>query len=212
MAGGRGTLGAVRTLRWRPDVDPRAQLEALVRATSEPGVLVVGFGSCPPGPGLRWNDVEAWVRSRAVTVAEVEGDLAEPAAAVALCADLVFLRSGARVDLGSPRQPPSPGVLWALGRAGGGALTRGVLEGGWIAAADVVRLGLAQAELDRSEPLPLPSPHSRPALTAARDLLRCRAVGAPAMALELATFRLLFATGHPEEGAKAFLEGREPEF
>lgn len=200
------------TLRWQPEVNPTTQLESLLRVGSEPGLLVVVFPSCARGPELPWRLLEGWVKSRAVTVADVQGDLEAPAAAVALCADLVFMRSGARVDMGSPLDPPPPGVLWALGRAGGEALTRGVLEGGWLAASDAVRLGLARAELGASEPLPLPSPHSRPALTAARDLLRCRAVGSSAMALELATFRLLFATGHPEEGARAFLEGREPEF
>lgn len=202
----------MRTLRWQPELDPRTQLESLVGAASEPGLLVVVFPRCPRGPELPWRDLETWVRGRAVTVADVEGDLVAPGVAVALCCDLVFLRRCARVHLGEPSEPPSPGVLWALGRAGGEALARGVLEGGWLAASEAVRLGLARAELDASEPLPLPSPHSRPALTAARDLLRCRAVGSSAMALELATFRLLFATGHPKEGATAFLEGREPEF
>jgi hypothetical protein len=202
----------VRTLRWQPELDPRARLESLVGAACEPGLLVVVFPRCPRGPELPWRDLEAWVRGRAVTVADVEGDLEAPAASVALCADLVFLRRGVRVDLGDPAEPPPPGVLWALGRAGGEALARGVLEGGWLAASEAVHLGLARAELEPSEPLPLPSPHSRPALTAARDLLRCRAVGSSAMALELATFRLLVATGHPKEGALAFLKGREPEF
>lgn len=202
----------MRSLRWQPELDPMAQLGALVRAASEPGLLVVGFPPRPGGAELPWSAFEGWVRGRAVTVADVEGDIEAPAAEVALCADLVYLRRGVRLDLGDPGEPPPPGVLWALGRAGGEALARGVLEGGWLAAADAVRLGLARAELAPSDPLPLPPPHSRPALTAARDLLRCRAVGSAAMALELATFRLLFATGHPKEGATAFLEGREPEF
>jgi len=202
----------VRTLRWQPELDPRTQLDALVRAASEPSLLVVVFPPCPGGADLPWGALEPWVRGRAVTVADIEGDLSGPAAGVALCCDLVFLRRGARVDLGDPRQPPPAGVLWALGRTGGEALARCVLEGGWVAAADAVRLGLVRAELGPTDPLPLPSPHSRPALTAARDLLRSRAVGSSAMALELATFRLLFATGHPKEGATAFLEEREPVF
>ena len=49
-------------------------------------------------------------------------------------------------------------------------------------------------------------------LTAARDLLRASARGSAGLALELATFRLLFAAGDPEEGARAFLEKRDPKF
>ena len=47
---------------------------------------------------------------------------------------------------------------------------------------------------------------------AARDLMRCRAGGTAGRALELATFRLLFAAGDPVEGARAFLEKRPPRF
>jgi enoyl-CoA hydratase/carnithine racemase len=49
-------------------------------------------------------------------------------------------------------------------------------------------------------------------LTAARDLMRASARGSAGLALELASFRLLFAAGDPEEGARAFLEKRDPEF
>ena len=42
--------------------------------------------------------------------------------------------------------------------------------------------------------------------------MRSRADGGAGRALELATFRLLFAAGDPEEGARAFLERRSPRF
>jgi enoyl-CoA hydratase/carnithine racemase len=42
--------------------------------------------------------------------------------------------------------------------------------------------------------------------------MRASARGSAGLALELATFRLLFAAGDPEEGARAFLEKRDPRF
>ena len=42
--------------------------------------------------------------------------------------------------------------------------------------------------------------------------MRAAAHGSAGLALELASFRLLFAAGDPEEGARAFLDKREPEF
>ena len=63
-----------------------------------------------------------------------------------------------------------------------------------------------------SASLPLPSNLSVAALTTARDLMRSAISGGPGLALELASFRLLFAAGEPAEGARAFLEKRRPDF
>ena len=71
---------------------------------------------------------------------------------------------------------------------------------------------LAHEVVDSADELPLPSPASLAAATAARDLMRSQAAGEPGRALELATFRLLFASGDPNEGARAFLERRNPTF
>jgi enoyl-CoA hydratase/carnithine racemase len=79
-------------------------------------------------------------------------------------------------------------------------------------AGEAVRLGLAHQLVAADADLPLPDPASTAALTAARDLMRSRADGSAGRALELATFRLLFAAGDPEEGARAFLERRAPRF
>jgi enoyl-CoA hydratase/carnithine racemase len=161
---------------------------------------------------LPWVDLEPWTRSRAVTVADLQGSLAPPALDVALCCDLVYLRAGAQVLLPGPDEAPTVGVVWAVARAGRGALARGILTGGAVSCDEAVRLGLAHAVADPGQPLPLPDTCSLAALTTARDLMRSRATRGPGLALELASFRLLFATGDPEEGARAFLERREPEF
>jgi 1,4-dihydroxy-2-naphthoyl-CoA synthase len=42
--------------------------------------------------------------------------------------------------------------------------------------------------------------------------MRAAAHGSAGLALELASFRLLFAVGDPKEGARAFLEKRQPDF
>jgi len=75
-----------------------------------------------------------------------------------------------------------------------------------------VVLGVATAVVPVDEPLPLPKSMSEASLTAARDLMRASARGSAGLALELASFRLLFAAGDPEEGACAFLEKRAPDF
>jgi enoyl-CoA hydratase/carnithine racemase len=77
---------------------------------------------------------------------------------------------------------------------------------------EAVVLGLATAEVAEDCPLPIPDDASVASLTAARDLMRASARGSSGLALELASFRLLFAAGDPEEGARAFLEKRDPKF
>ena len=147
-----------------------------------------------------------------MTVAEVAGNLASPALDVALCSDLVYLRPQANLLLAPSGATPSDGVVWALGRAGRAALARGLLEEGDVSAAEAVKLGLAVATVALDQPLPLPSAYSVASLTAARDLMRAAAHGSAGLALELASFRLLFAVGDPREGAHAFLEKRDPDF
>lgn len=181
-------------------------------AAREIGYLVVEFPAGGSGRAVRWSDLEPWTRSRAVTVAVVAGTLASPALDAALCSDLVYLRPGALLRLSTSAAPPSDGVIWALGRAGRAALARGLLETADVSAEEAVRLGVATAVVASEDPLPLPEHVSEASLTAARDLLRCSARGAPGLALELASFRLLFAAGDPAEGARAFLEKRTPEF
>jgi hypothetical protein len=48
------------------------------------------------------------------------------------------------------------------------------------------------------------------ALSTARDLMRSSVGARPE--IELASFRLLFASGDPGEGARAFFDRRSPEF
>ena len=152
------------------------------------------------------------MKCRAVTVADVGCALPSPALEVALCCDLVYLRPGARLELAPSTREAAAGVVWALGRAGGPALRRGLLMGGSMAPAEAVNLGLAAGELAAGAEIPLPEEHALEALTTARDLMRARSGEGGGGVLELAAFRLLFATGAPEEGARAFLEGRPPRF
>jgi enoyl-CoA hydratase/carnithine racemase len=145
-------------------------------------------------------------------MADIGGALGGGALEVAVCCDLVFVRTGAMFQLQPAAQPPSRPLLWALARAGHAALGRGLLDGSAIAAEEAVTIGLADRVVAAGADLPLPDRWSVAALTAARDLVRSRAVGSAGRALELATFKLLFATGDPEEGARAFLERRAPRF
>lgn len=188
------------------------QLEALVGQARELGFLRVDFESGGGGDRLRWTCLEAWMRSRAVTVAVIDGSLASPGLEVALCSDLVYLRPRAVLELAAGAGPPTAGVIWALGRAGRAALARGLLDPSSLTADEAVALGLAQATVAPDEELPLPVGVSPAAVTTARDLMRASAMSGPGLALELASFRLLFAAGDPSEGGKAFLEKREPEF
>lgn len=202
----------MRKRTWRHDEEHTAGLDALADAAREIGYLVVEFPAGGSGRVVRWLDLEPWTRSRAVTVAVVAGTLASPGLDAALCSDLVYLRPGARLRLSSSAAPPSDGVIWALGRAGRAALARGLLEIADVSADEAVRLGIANAVVAPEDPLPLPAHVSEASLTAARDLLRSSARGTPGLALELASFRLLFAAGDPAEGARAFLEKRDPTF
>lgn len=201
----------MRRLIWNHEQEAGLQVRALAGEAREIGYLVLELCHGGDGSHLAWSAVEPWTRSRAVTVAEVTGDLASPALDVALCADLVYLRPEVGLRLASAA-PPSDGVMWALGRAGRPAIARGLLGEGELSAADAVSLGLANAIVAPSEPLPLPKSHSVASLTTARDLMRAAAHGSAGLALELASFRLLFAVGDPIEGARAFLEKRDPKF
>ena len=197
---------------WNHEEEAWVQLNALGSEVREIGYLVVAFPEGGDEGPLPWSALEPWIRSRAVTVAEVAGELASPALDVALCSDLVYLRPQASLRLAASTGPPSDGVIWALGRAGRAALARGLLEAGDLSAVDAVTLGVATGVVPADEPLPLPKSMSVASLTAARDLMRASARGSAGLALELASFRLLFAAGEPEEGARAFLEKRDPEF
>ena len=202
----------MRRFGWRHDEDAGAQVAALASMTQDMGYLVVAFSEGGGGDPFPWSTLESWTRSRAVTVAVVSGRLASPALDVALCSDLVYLQSQATLCLAASTGPPSDGVIWALGRAGRAALGRGLLEEGDLSAADAVELGVATGVVLAEEPLPLPKSISVASLTTARDLMRASARGSAGLALELASFRLLFAAGDPEEGARAFLEKRDPKF
>ena len=203
----------MRRIEWDHGEEVGTQLTALVSKSSEIGYLVVAFPEGGDGRPLAWSTLEPWTRSRAVTVADVTGALASPALDVALCSDLVYLRPRAVLRLSSlSPAPPSDGVIWALGRAGRAALARGLLELGDLSDADSVALGVATGIVAADESLPLPESMSVASLTAARDLMRAAAHGSSGLALELASFRLLFAAGDPEEGARAFLEKRDPVF
>jgi len=202
----------MRRIEWNHAEDAGAQIAAMVAEAREIGYLVMDFPEGGDGGPLPWSALEGWTRSRAVTVADVSGRLSSPALDVALCSDLVYVRPQTSLRLAATSGPPSDGVIWALGRAGRAALARGLLEEGDLPAVDAVTLGVATGVVADGEALPLPKSMSVASLTAARDLMRASARGSAGLALELASFRLLFAAGDPEEGARAFLEKRDPEF
>jgi enoyl-CoA hydratase/carnithine racemase len=200
----------MRRTAWNHEECSLEQLSALSAEASEIGYLVVEFSGGGDGEAPPWSALEAWTQSRAVTVAEVAGMLATPGLDIALCSDLVYLRPQTVLQLASSKAPPSAGVIWALGRAGRAALARGLLGPAGVPASEAVSLGLASGVIESDTGLPLPCGISIASLTAARDLMRSRARGSAGLALELASFRLLFAAGDPEEGARAFLEKRDP--
>ncbi len=192
-------------LDWRED-----GAAAIAAAAAEPGLVVVRFRDAD-APPLPPDTAGRLATARAVTVAEVSGVLGGGALEAALLLDLVLLREDAALDPGDRGLPPA-GALRAAVRAGRQALGRLLLDPTPVPAEEAVRLGLAAAVLPAGEALPLPDPASLPALTAARDLLRASTHPATRLRLEHAAFRLLFATGHPQEGARAFLERRDPRF
>lgn len=187
-------------------------MRELTVAVRTPGVVVVVFDDPRPTRPLSWQEIEPWTKARAVTVADVRNTIGPAAVDLALSADLVYLRSGVTLNLASAAAAPGAGVMWALGRAGRPALARGLLRLEPLPAAEALAVGLVDGVLGPDDELPLPPAASVAALTAARDLMRSRATGAAGLGLELATFRLLFAAGIPEEGARAFLEKRRPKF
>ncbi len=201
----------MRTERWRAADDGPGRLCELAELGRTPGPLVVTFEGAGCGGPLPWSGLEGWIASRAVTVAEVRCDLGSPGLEVALTSDLVVLREGARLGLPPVDAQPQPGLMWAACRAGRGALARVLLSGGDLDADEALRLGLVHAVLAPEEPLPVDTGVSVAALTGARDLIRAGRGGGSGV-LELATFRLLFATGDPGEGARAFLERRPARF
>jgi enoyl-CoA hydratase/carnithine racemase len=202
----------MRQIAWNHSEDAGAQVAALVAKTREIGYQVVVFPVGGSGDPLPWTVMEQWTRSRAVTVSDIAGQLSSPALDVALCADLVYLRPQVSLRLAASAGPPSDGVIWALRRAGRSALARGLLETDDLSATDAVALGVATGVIPDEAPLPLPESMSVASLTVARDLMRASARGSAGLALELASFRLLFAAGDSVEGARAFLEKRDPEF
>jgi enoyl-CoA hydratase/carnithine racemase len=202
----------MKRFTWDHGLEVGEQLGNLGSDIRSIGYLSVSYPEGGAGEPAPWSAVEVWIRSRAVTVADIHGELGSPALEFALCSDLVFVRPQSVMVLSTDGLPPADGVIWALGRAGRAALARGLLEGHTLPARDAVTVGLANAIVERGEALPLPDLTSAGALTAARDLMRASARGSAGLALELATFRLLFAAGDPEEGARAFLEKRDPRF
>ena len=202
----------MKRLCWSHHDDPLGQTANFVAAASEVGLVIAEFDGGGDGSGLDWTALEPWTRSRAVTVAVVEGSVASPVLDLALCSDLVYLLPSARLCLARGPGAPAPGVIWALGRAGRRALARGLLSTVDLAATEAVDLGVAHELIrDRSD-LSFPRGASLTAATTARDLMRSGVPGGSGLALELAAFRFLFATSDPEEGARAFLEKREPSF
>jgi enoyl-CoA hydratase/carnithine racemase len=195
-------------VEWNPDVEAGGQLGNWCELAGEPGVVHAVFVRSGAVAGVGWLELEFWTRSRAVTVAEVRSTISGPALDIALCSDLVYLRRD--VELTLAKGEPSAGLVWALGRAGRAALARGLLDPAPLSADEAVRLGLAQRVLDDGESPAVTDAASVVALTTARDLMRS-SVGARTE-IELASFRLLFASGDPGEGARAFFDGRSPDF
>ena len=198
----------MRVVEWNPQQEAATQLKYWCGLASEPGVLHAHFFESGERETVDWIGLEPWTRSRAVTVAVVGSTIWGPALDIALCSDLVYLRRG--VELRPAPGEVSAGLVWALGRAGRAALARGLLDPTPLAADEAVRLGLAQQVLDDLESPVVSDAASVIALSTARDLMRS-SVGARSE-IELASFRLLFASGDPGEGARAFFDRRSPDF
>ena len=198
----------MKAVHWNPGEKAENQLRRWCELAVEPGVLRAIFAHPGGGAAIDWGELEPWTRSRAVTVVTVESTISGPALDVALCSDLVYLRRG--VELMLTDGEPSAGLVWAFGRAGRAALARGLLDPIPLDADTAVRLGLAQRVLEEGESSVVSDAASVVALTTARDLMRSGV--ASRSKIELASFRLLFASGDPGEGARAFMDGRSPDF
>ena len=210
--GGRAAVTVPRhRVRWRED-GPAATAEALLAAAGRRAILVLEIPGGASGPAVPLPVLERLRSAVAVTVADASGTVSGGALELAVSADLLYLREGAALDPGDG--VPSPAVVAAFAAAGRRAARRLLLEPGPIGAEEAVRLGVASGVLGPGEPLPLPETVSFAALAAARDLVRAApGLARPArLALERAAFQLLFAVGDPQEGARAFLERREPRF
>ena len=211
-SGGGPVDSSVQRVYWNHRDEPQEQAARILGAASEIGLLAVEFASGGDGTPAPWSVVEPLTRCRAVTLAIVEGSLSSPALDIAVCCDLVCLLPGARLRFAVGSGPPSPAVIWALGRAGRRALARGLLSTADCDAPEAVEIGIAHLVLRDRADLPVLGPSSLNAVTTARDLVRSAVPGGAGMALELASFRLMFAAGDPAEGAAAFLAKRDPVF
>lgn len=199
-------------LAWDHHHDPSSQTKVFAAEAAVPGFVIAEFTTGGDGSELAWKDLEPWTRSRAVTLAVVEGAVASPALDIAVCSDLVYLLPSARLRMALGPGLPPPGVIWALGRAGRPALARGLLSTADLEAAEAVAVGVAHHVIRDRADVSFPDAVSLVAATSARDLMRSGVPGGSGLALELATFRLLFASGDPEEGARAFLDKRKASF
>ncbi len=209
---GPGYTARVKVVSWDPDEPAEAQIQRLCTLAQAPEALTVVFGAASPGRPPSWRTLEKWIGVRAVTMADIRVDVGSPALEAALCCDLVIARRGVRLTWPSSEELPSAGLLWAAGRSGRQGLMATMFESGPVPASRANTWGLVHAVLGVDEALPDIASASHVALSVARDLLRTSAVGMGALELELAAFRLLFAVGEPEEGARAFLEHRDPQF
>lgn len=205
------TLTSVQSRGWS-EIVTGSGLGSIGDIIDESGVVVVRFDADSSGPAVTPSVLDRWIASRAVTVADIEAAVAGSALEMALCCDLVYMRPAGRLELPEPSRVPGLGLIWAAGRAGRRALARVLLDPLAVEPEEAVELGLADGVVAADAPIPMPLRASWAALSAARDLMRSGATGEAARSLELATFRWLFATGDPEEGARAFLEKRESVF
>lgn len=164
------------------------------------------------------GDVEAIVARRDFVVAIGAGELGGCALAAALHSDWFALDENASVQLATRdsglRAQESPAV-WsgAIARIGHRALRLFLLSGEHLTAEDAVRGGLADAVVAAgTHPLEWVrdwvAGRSTAALDSAAALIRHRGGDG----LERAEFARLFATGEPQEGLRAFLAKRRPDF
>ncbi len=110
----------MKVIEWNTEDNAADQLADVLCETREIGVVIVEFEGQTTGRSLTWEEIQPWTRTRAVTVADVTGDLAGPGLDVALCCDLIYLRAGRRSSSPEParRQPPARrGRSPALGAA-----------------------------------------------------------------------------------------------